>query len=74
MITKITVATASSIFVSDDVFNLKGARESEALSVAKFSTIGSLSKSVASVLNFIYDLIGLKFPEHDLLIFLGSST
>jgi len=53
MATDIAVAAVSGIFLNNEVFNLEGAIKSAALSVAKFSTVGSSSESVASVLSFI---------------------
>ncbi|BBP61604.1 hypothetical protein [Pseudomonas sp. St316] len=72
MTTDIKIASATNIFLDNDVFNLEGAKEGEVLSVAKFATNGLESESVASVLNFLYELIGLRFSEHKLWIFLGS--
>ncbi|KJH87858.1 hypothetical protein UG46_03315 [Pseudomonas fluorescens] len=74
MATDIAVAAVSGIFLNNEVFNLEGAIKSAALSVAKFSTVGSSSESVASVLSFIYELIEFKFTKHDWFIFLGSSA
>jgi len=53
MATDIAVAAVSGIFLNNEVFNLEGAIKSAALSVAKFSTVGASSESVASVLSFI---------------------
>ena len=74
MTTDVEVVSASDLFVPNKVFNVDDAGTDKMLSVAKFSVVGASSYSVSVILNFLYELIENKYPEHDLWILLGSSA
>jgi hypothetical protein len=72
----IQVVSTPDISVANDVINPRWTEEGfrSALSAASFLVADTSSTSLASVLSFIYSLIGKKLPGYDAWLFLGNSA